>query len=111
SIGVISSLNRREEVTVPSLPSELMKTAVPPEEVAPKIWPMKQLLLWLTPGEPIQMTLSAVVTAPPAPAPKPMLPPPVLLLASARAPTAVLKAPVVLLKSALSPLAVLPKPP
>ena len=40
SIGLISSLNRREDVAVPSLPFELMNTAVPPEEVAPKIWPI-----------------------------------------------------------------------
>ena len=35
SIGLISSLKRREEVAVPSLPFELTKTAVPPEEVVP----------------------------------------------------------------------------
>src|SRR6476661_3413918 len=40
SIGWISSLNRREEVAVPSLPSELTKTAAPPEEVVPKMLPI-----------------------------------------------------------------------
>jgi hypothetical protein len=36
-IGLMSSLNSREEVVVPSFPAELMKTPVPPEDVWPKI--------------------------------------------------------------------------
>ena len=35
---------------MPSLPFELMKTAVPAKEVAPNIWPIKQLLLSFTPN-------------------------------------------------------------
>jgi hypothetical protein len=51
-------LNRREHAVVPNLPLELMKTAVPPEEVAPNIWPIKQLLLSFVPKEPIQITFT-----------------------------------------------------
>jgi len=47
-----------------------MNTAVPPEEVAPKIWPIKQLLLTFAPVAPTAITLLAVVT--PLPAPTPM---------------------------------------
>jgi hypothetical protein len=32
-IGLMSSLKRRDEVVVPSLPALLMNTAVPPEEI------------------------------------------------------------------------------
>jgi len=39
SIGLISSLNRFEEVVVPSLPFELTNTAIPPEDVALKMLP------------------------------------------------------------------------
>jgi hypothetical protein len=39
-IGLMSSLKRRDEVTVPSLPFELTNTAAPPEEVWPKMPPM-----------------------------------------------------------------------
>src|SRR5205085_2932681 len=55
-------LNRADEVIVPSLPFELMRTATPFEDVAPKILPIKQLFSTLLPAAPIQMTLLAVVT-------------------------------------------------
>src|SRR5213080_2202946 len=71
AIGRICSLNLREEVIVPSLPLELMKTAAPAEEVWPNTLPIKQLLLTFAPTtpEPIQITLPAVVTLLPAPKP------------------------------------------
>src|SRR6266436_3351982 len=106
----MSSLNRRAEVAVPSLPSELTKTAVPPEEVVLKIWPIKQLLSTFAPGAPIQITLLAVVTRLPALLPKAVLKLPVVLVRSAPIPIAVLLLPVVLSVSALTPLAVLPLP-
>ena len=54
----------------------------------------------------MQITLLAVVTLLPAPMPKAMLLPPVVLLNSANAPSAVLKLAVVLLKRAPAPTAV-----
>ena len=39
-MGLISSLKRPEEVLLPSLPSELMNIAVPPEDVTPKMLPI-----------------------------------------------------------------------
>jgi hypothetical protein len=102
-MGLISSLNRREETNVPSLPSELTKTAVAEADVLPKMFPIKQVLLTFAAATllPIQITLSAVVTLLPVFAPKAMLPLPVLLNASARLPTAVLLLPVVLFIRAL----------
>jgi hypothetical protein len=52
AICLISSLNRHEEVIVPSLPVELMKTAVPSKEVWPKTLPIKQLVLTFVPSIP-----------------------------------------------------------
>jgi len=95
---------------VPSLPSVLMKTAVPPEEVAPKIWPIKQLLFTFIPVAPIQITLLAVVTFKAAKRSNAKLLPPVVFASSAESPIAVLPAPVVLLNSAFRPLAVLVLP-
>ena len=40
SIGLMSSLKRFEEVVVPSLSSELMKTGIPLADVWPKILPI-----------------------------------------------------------------------
>ena len=45
SIGLISSLNRAEEVIVPSLWPEVMKTADPLAAVCPKMLAMRQALL------------------------------------------------------------------
>jgi len=61
------------------------------------------VLLTLAPATfaPIQVTLSAVVTPFPAPAPKAVLAPPVVLTESAATPLAVLLLPVSLFKSAL----------
>src|SRR6266542_6843091 len=101
SIGLISFLNRREELTVPSWPAESISTGVAAfTVVAPKMLPIKQLLLTFAPVAPMQITPFAVVTKPPAPLPKAMLLLPVALLESASTPTAVLLLPVVLLKSA-----------
>ena len=87
---------------VPSLPSELMKTPVPPDEVAPKIWPIKQLSLHVRHrAAAIQITSLAVVTLSPAAEPNAILPRPELST-SALAPTAVLNAPSALLESALN---------
>ena len=61
--------------------------------------PMKQLLSTFAPDVPIQVTLLAVVTLPPAFWPKATLPLPVLLT-SALLPTAVLLLPVSLVCSA-----------
>src|SRR5207248_10524756 len=99
SIGLISSLNLREEVIVPSLPFELMKTAIPEGDVWPKMFPIKQLSSTLFPATlaPIQMTLLAVVTFWPASLPKAILELPVVLLGSALSPIAVFATPAVLL--------------
>src|SRR2546421_331437 len=64
-----------------------MKTAVPPEEVVPKIWPIKQAPLTVAgPGAPIQITSLFVVMAEPAPSPKAILPLTVVTLRSALKP-------------------------
>src|SRR6266480_4145624 len=101
SIGLISFLNRREELAVPSWPAESIRTctlvlACP--VVTPRIWPIKQLPFRFAPGRPIAITLLAVVMLLPALAPKAVLPMPVMLL------------PLVLLESALVPMAVLNPP-
>src|SRR5882724_13301312 len=112
SIGLISFLNRREELTVPNWPRESINTgmALFCAVVTPRLWPIKQLSFTLAPTVPIQITLLAVVTFRPAPWPKPILPLPVLLFESAVEPMAVFALPVVLLKSASKPLAVLAPP-
>jgi hypothetical protein len=53
---LIFSLKRLEDVIVPSYPSELIKTEVPPPEVVPKIFPIKQLPLRFAPAVPMQIT-------------------------------------------------------
>src|SRR6266853_348594 len=121
SIGLISFLNRREELSVPSWPAESTRTgmALAFAVVAPRI-PAIKVCLWLapmrivfdssaTPSAPISMLLSPVVRLSPAEKPRAMLLLPVLL-ASALAPLAVLKSPATLLASALAPLAVLELP-
>ena len=77
----------------------------------PAMLPIKQLLSTFTPNtfKPIQITLLAVVGAPPAPTPKAVLPKP-LVLPSALTPMAVLLKPIVLAKSEKLPLAVLLPP-
>src|SRR6516165_787689 len=95
-MGLISSLYRAEEVIVPNWPFELMRTATPSDEVAPKILPIKHVLFTFAPATPapMQITLLAVVT-----------------LSPASSPIAVLLLPVVLLRNALRPTAVFPRPP
>ena len=78
-----------------------MKTPIPPEDVAPKIFAIKQLSpTFKEPPAPIQIEPLAVVKPLPAPAPIAMLPLPVVMLASVAYPMAVLLLPVVLLGSA-----------
>ena len=81
SIGWISSLNRADEVVVPSLPLELMRTAIPLGDVEVAMFPIKQLSSTLSPmtPAPIQITLSAIETALPASNPMAMLLRPVVL--------------------------------
>src|SRR5882724_4304214 len=69
SIGLISFLNRREELTVPNWPRESINTgmALFCAVVTPRMWPIKQLSFTLAPTVPIQITLLAVVTFRPAP--------------------------------------------
>src|SRR5437660_6445460 len=106
----MSSLNRREEVDVPSLPFEFTKTATPPEDVPLKMWSMKQLPLTLLPAAPIQITLLAFVTPEPASLPIKTLKSPLVRLIPAGEPTATLTFPLVRLSSALAPIATLLAP-
>src|SRR5262245_65567867 len=101
----MSSLNRREEVDVPSLPFEFTKTPTPPEEVPLKMWSIKQLPLMLLPAAPMQITLLAVVTPEPASLPMKMLKSPLVRLIPAGESTARLTFPLVRLSSALAPMA------
>src|SRR5262245_36906343 len=112
SIGLISFLKRRDELIVPSWPTESITTGMASVAavVTPRMLPIKQLLLTLKPTCPIAITLSAVVTPPPAKVPKAVLLLPVVLAARALRPTAVLSEPLVLSTSALIPLAVLDSP-
>src|SRR6266513_2783195 len=91
-IGLISFLNRREELYVPSWPAESIMTGMASAfaVVTPRMLPIKQLLLTSAPGVPIAITLSAVVTLPPAILPKAVLELPAMLLESAPFPMAVL---------------------
>src|SRR6266496_4080013 len=110
SIGLISFLNRREELAVPNWPTISISTGIAAfTVVTPRMLPIKQLSLTFAPEVPIAITLLAVVTPRPAPNPKAMLLTPVLL-ASASKPVAVFWKPVVLFRSAPSPLAVLKTP-
>src|SRR5437667_5590532 len=72
SIGLISFLNRREELAVPSWPKESIRTGMTSAcaVVTLRMLPIKQLPLTLRLMDPIQITLSAVVTLLPAPSPK-----------------------------------------
>src|SRR4029453_8560066 len=112
SIGLISFLNRREELIVPSCPAEsiITLTALLLIVVTPRMLPIKQVLPTAAPAAPIQITLLAVKTPCPALLPRPILLLPVSLIARALAPMAVLVSPVVLLESAPTPLAVLRLP-
>src|SRR5215468_1816965 len=86
SMGVISFLNRREELIVPSCPAESIKTgrALGFAVATPRMLPIKQVLLMFAPATlaPIQITLLAVVTLLPDPKPKAVLPVPVMLFSS-----------------------------
>src|SRR6476660_8614539 len=99
AIGLISFLNRAEELIVPSWLAASITTgrALAFIVVTPRMLPIKQVLLTFAPETlaPIQITLLAVVTLPPAPAPKAVLVPPVVSRSNACTPTAVLKLPVV----------------
>src|ERR1051326_9502450 len=108
-IGLISFLNRREELIVPSWLFESITTgsASPFWVETSRIWPMKQLLFMLAPRAAIQITPCAVVTLEAENAPRAILLLPVVLPASAVWPIAVLLSPVVLLSSAALPIAVL----
>src|SRR5437899_10534445 len=93
SIGLISLLNRREEVKWPILPVESTDTGTPsPPTGAPKMLLIKQLLSSLRPerNAPIQITLLASATPLPAPAPTATLLKPVELFKRASKPLAVL---------------------
>src|ERR1041384_3873049 len=107
-IGLISFLNRREELIVPSWLFESITTgsASPFWVETSRIWPMKQLLFMLAPRAAIQITPCAVVTLEAENAPRAILLLPVVLLIRARAPCAVLLAPPLLLRSAAAPVAV-----
>ncbi len=91
SIGLISFLNRREELAVRSWPKESIRTGMASAcaVVTLRMLPIKQLPLTFRPMDPIQITLSAVVTLLPAPSPKAVLLKPVVFW-SASAPMAVL---------------------
>src|SRR6266480_1643126 len=104
SIGLISFLNRREELIVPSWLLESIMTGMASAfaVVASRMWPIKQLLLTFAPPAvaPITITLSAVVTPLPASNPKAVFPLLVVLKMSAPTPMAVLAPPLVLSWSA-----------
>jgi hypothetical protein len=74
-------LKRFEDVTVPSI-IRINETALPPVAVAPKICPIKQLLLVFEPWVPMQMTLLESVTDKPPKKPIPMLLKPLVLFES-----------------------------
>src|SRR6266481_22248 len=99
-MGLISLLNRHEELAVPSWPTESINTGMASAlaVVTPRMFPIKQLLLTFAPGrfEPIQIALSAVVILSPASLPMAMLRLPVVLLNRDSSPTAELKLPLVL---------------
>ena len=112
SIGLISSLKRADEVTVPSWPLAFMKTGVPLGVVFP-IMPAIYVAVWVpwvpmrmvlaspaTPRFPISILLSPVVRLLPAKLPNAMLSLPVVLAKSAKIPLAVFHAPIVLFWSA-----------
>src|SRR6266699_3653401 len=103
SIGLISFLNRREELAVPSWPAESIMTGMASAfaVVTSRMRPIKQLLVTFAPAVPIAITLLAVVTPLPASNPKAVLKLLVVFLSSAKEPSAVLSKPVVLRLSAL----------
>ena len=106
SIGLISCLNRRDELIVPSCPAESTRTGVPTfTVVAPKMFPIKQLLLTFAPELPIEITLLAVVTLTPALNPRALLLEPLILLTSAPRPIPTFVLPLVVLRSAPAPIA------
>src|SRR4030095_12750524 len=111
SIGLISSLKRREDPGAPILPDEVMYIPTPLPTLTPKMLLIKQALLnELEPAFPMHITLLAVVILEPAELPNAMFPSPVALFARALVPMAVLAAPVVLLESAALPIAMLKLP-
>src|SRR6266542_5299800 len=108
SIGLISFLNRREELAVPSWPQESIRTGIASAfaVVIPRMLPIKQLAPTFLPWVPIAITPLAVLTPSPAPNPKAVLSLPVLNRRAAT-PMAVLFKPVVLRLRGCTPLAVL----
>ncbi len=105
AIGLISFLNRREELSVPSWPAESIRTgmAFAFPVALPRV-PAMKVLVW---PEPMRVVLDSPAT--------PTLPISILLLpvvrsAPAKGPNAMFLLPMVLLKSARKPLAVLPLP-
>src|SRR6476659_9658498 len=122
SIGLIASLNRAEDWTVPRCPVESMITPTPFATVTPLMPAIYVAVSLLTvpirivldspaiPRAPISMLLLPVVRLAPALLPTAMLNEPVVLFWRAEPPLAVFWVPVVLEPSALVPLAVLPPP-
>ena len=94
SIGLILFLKRREELAVPSWPSESIKTGMASAfaVVTPRMFPIKQLSLTFAPKDPIQITLSAVMTKA-GPMPKAVFLLPVTVCESVLLPIAVFKLP------------------